>query len=327
MSGARYLSVYYVNLAAETKGHAIAAHTFCSKCGVHILRAPNSNSDRLEVNTNCLDDKSGVKEIRVEGDLSGMSLSSGRAMESHNIRSPRPTSIDEDNEEDSLWMQDDDFLQSMSMDRSKLMDQIGPNTPGTLASSTLLQSGGSTSALSTTSSSIVDDYDDVSTLHSKSTINSQHYNTRNSGMSVNGVGSDNSNSNHYNRRNTSQSVSGVESYYKSRNGMNMSSMKRDDSDAASTRTWAVSRDNHTNKPSAASVVASDGSISLPGMPPPPFEKRPHVVNNKIPPPSALMNEQLQYYMKKHLASTKSEDSLLSPKAERETRDTKEEINN
>ena len=32
-----------------------AAHTFCKKCGVHILRVPDPNSNALEVNTNCLD--------------------------------------------------------------------------------------------------------------------------------------------------------------------------------------------------------------------------------------------------------------------------------
>uniref|UniRef100_A0A7S3Q6J0 CENP-V/GFA domain-containing protein n=1 Tax=Chaetoceros debilis TaxID=122233 RepID=A0A7S3Q6J0_9STRA len=75
VSGTEYLSVYYVNLSqeehgrydAQHDGNLIAAHTFCSRCGVHILRAPNSHSDELEINTNCLDE---VRE-RSQGGGSG----------------------------------------------------------------------------------------------------------------------------------------------------------------------------------------------------------------------------------------------------------------
>lgn len=294
ISGARNLSVYYVNLAENTKGHVIAAHTFCSKCGVHILRAPNSNSKRLEVNTNCLDDKRDVKEIRVEGDLSGMSLSSGNALENRQ-RSPRPASIHEDHEENSLWMQDEDFLQSMSRDTSKLIDQIGPGTPATLSSSTLLPSGGS---VFSAASSIADDYDDVSTLRSSeapSTIHS-HYNMRSSSMSVNAA------DDHYITRNSSMSVGAADTYYKTRSP----SMGANNSDAASIRTWAVGSDNSIS-PHSASILppsASSDGISLPSMP---FDKRPNVPK-RAPPSSAVMKEQLQYYMKKHLVSSKSADA-------------------
>ena len=70
ISGSRFVSVYYVDLSADFDDdtmnqhhfhrHVIAAHTFCSRCGVHILRAPSSHTNKLEVNTDCLDD---FKEI------------------------------------------------------------------------------------------------------------------------------------------------------------------------------------------------------------------------------------------------------------------------
>mmetsp|Transcript_10052 Transcript_10052/g.11689 ORF Transcript_10052/g.11689 Transcript_10052/m.11689 type:complete len:465 (+) Transcript_10052:243-1637(+) len=58
ISGTRFLSIYYVNLSDDEYSHrnVVAAHSFCSRCGVHILRAPNSHSNQLEVNTACLDE-------------------------------------------------------------------------------------------------------------------------------------------------------------------------------------------------------------------------------------------------------------------------------
>lgn len=65
------MSVYYVDLCDDDASnmyehqfehHVTAAHTFCNRCGVHILRAPNSHSNKLEINTNCLDDFKGVKD-------------------------------------------------------------------------------------------------------------------------------------------------------------------------------------------------------------------------------------------------------------------------
>jgi hypothetical protein len=61
------LSNYYVDLCNVDDAdmhnqeqfecrHVTAAHTFCNRCGVHILRAPNSLTNKLEVNTSCLDD-------------------------------------------------------------------------------------------------------------------------------------------------------------------------------------------------------------------------------------------------------------------------------
>eukprot|EP00586_Coscinodiscus_wailesii_P007427 CAMPEP_0172491658 /NCGR_PEP_ID=MMETSP1066-20121228/22534_1 /TAXON_ID=671091 /ORGANISM="Coscinodiscus wailesii, Strain CCMP2513" /LENGTH=489 /DNA_ID=CAMNT_0013260819 /DNA_START=169 /DNA_END=1638 /DNA_ORIENTATION=+ len=62
-SGTKFLGVYYVTLPSSSDGQSsnssddviTAAHTFCKRCGVPILRAPDSNRNRVEVNANCLD--------------------------------------------------------------------------------------------------------------------------------------------------------------------------------------------------------------------------------------------------------------------------------
>ena len=261
---------------------------------MHILRAPNSNSNRLEVNTNCLDDKRDVKEIRVKGDLSGMSLGSGKALDSK--RSPRPARIHEDHEEgegDSLWMKDEDFLQTMSRDNHP----HGSNaTPATFPSSTVLPGGSVFSA----ASSIADDYDDISTLRgseASSTINS-HYNLRSSSLSVNGV-----DNNQYNHASSSKSVGAADAYY---NRKHSSIGGINNSDAGSIRTWAVGSDNSIAPHSSSSSIlppSTTEGISLPSMP---FDERPPA-SKRAPPSSAIMKDQLQFYMKKHLQSAKSAD--------------------
>lgn len=101
-NGNDFLSVYYVDLAPtktsnhsrnpyynryEPKQNVIAAHTFCSRCGVHILRAPSSNTTKLEVNVNCLDDFNSNKHaseefisinVTVDETKDGMGLGEGR---------------------------------------------------------------------------------------------------------------------------------------------------------------------------------------------------------------------------------------------------------
>jgi hypothetical protein len=53
------LKIYYILVpaAASTLGVEpnTAAFTFCSRCGVHILHAPNASSNMLDVNVDCLD--------------------------------------------------------------------------------------------------------------------------------------------------------------------------------------------------------------------------------------------------------------------------------
>ena len=71
--GSSCLQVYYVTIPGdshdegddhaqdqihnEEKKYAniIAAHAFCKRCGVHVFRAPDSKSDDLQINANCLD--------------------------------------------------------------------------------------------------------------------------------------------------------------------------------------------------------------------------------------------------------------------------------
>jgi len=71
-SGSSHLSVYYVNLDSDEPTSKLmppqkektkmAAHAFCNRCGVHILRAPDSKSDIVEVNVSCLDALSNFNE-------------------------------------------------------------------------------------------------------------------------------------------------------------------------------------------------------------------------------------------------------------------------
>lgn len=62
VSGAQYLSVYYVSIPKDNQ-ELVAAHTFCSRCGVHILRAPDPQSNDIEINIDCLDDHEGKIHI------------------------------------------------------------------------------------------------------------------------------------------------------------------------------------------------------------------------------------------------------------------------
>lgn len=56
--GTRYLKMYYVKLsqinAFGEEEDVTAAHAFCKRCGVPILRAPDSSKDCIEVNVNCI---------------------------------------------------------------------------------------------------------------------------------------------------------------------------------------------------------------------------------------------------------------------------------
>ena len=65
VKGEHYVRMYYVskpsrNQALKKKSpkssnEEVGAHSFCSRCGVNILYAPNSHSTALEINLDCLD--------------------------------------------------------------------------------------------------------------------------------------------------------------------------------------------------------------------------------------------------------------------------------
>lgn len=57
IEGTQHMKMYYLSIEKEEHGNVLCAHSFCERCGVHILRAPNSKSDQLEVNALCLDNK------------------------------------------------------------------------------------------------------------------------------------------------------------------------------------------------------------------------------------------------------------------------------
>mmetsp|Transcript_585 Transcript_585/g.1224 ORF Transcript_585/g.1224 Transcript_585/m.1224 type:complete len:515 (-) Transcript_585:263-1807(-) len=69
--GSRHLKMYYVTVnnvsedGSPTGTTCMAAHTFCGRCGVNLLRAPDSNMDALEVNVGCLD-KDGYTNVNVD---------------------------------------------------------------------------------------------------------------------------------------------------------------------------------------------------------------------------------------------------------------------
>lgn len=59
IAGEAMLKIYYVLVPAATSALGVepntAAFTFCSRCGVHILHAPNALSNMVDVNVDCLD--------------------------------------------------------------------------------------------------------------------------------------------------------------------------------------------------------------------------------------------------------------------------------
>lgn len=57
-SGADVLTTYRFNTA-------IAAHTFCSVCGIHPFYTPRSHPDQVDVNIRCLDDGA-ARRFRVD---------------------------------------------------------------------------------------------------------------------------------------------------------------------------------------------------------------------------------------------------------------------
>lgn len=60
VSGAHLVRMYYVNKPNSNSNNSkdeVGAHSFCSRCGVHFLHAPNSHSTALDVNVDCLGQK------------------------------------------------------------------------------------------------------------------------------------------------------------------------------------------------------------------------------------------------------------------------------
>lgn len=69
--GSRHLKMYYVTVnnvsedGSPTGTTCMVAHTFCGRCGVNLLRAPDSTMDALEVNVGCLE-RDGYATVGVE---------------------------------------------------------------------------------------------------------------------------------------------------------------------------------------------------------------------------------------------------------------------
>ena len=94
--GSSFLQVYYVTLPrhlsetdrderhaelnnnnSKSSNSTVAAHAFCNRCGVHILRAPDSKKHCLEVNVHCVDD---IDKYSVSFNDSSEHLSAGVAV-------------------------------------------------------------------------------------------------------------------------------------------------------------------------------------------------------------------------------------------------------
>mmetsp|Transcript_12945 Transcript_12945/g.19382 ORF Transcript_12945/g.19382 Transcript_12945/m.19382 type:complete len:398 (-) Transcript_12945:101-1294(-) len=85
IQGTRYLKMYYVKLsqvnAVEEEEDVTAAHAFCKRCGVPILRAPDSTKDCVEVNVNCINNMPvDSRSVCFRQDVSPNSLGAGIAI-------------------------------------------------------------------------------------------------------------------------------------------------------------------------------------------------------------------------------------------------------
>lgn len=97
-SGAQYLSVYYVSIPKDNQ-ELVAGHTFCSRCGVHILRAPDPNSEYIEINTDCLDNHEGIIQIETQYlDDDEWSVAESKCHDKQTSVTPRYTTSEEEDQ-------------------------------------------------------------------------------------------------------------------------------------------------------------------------------------------------------------------------------------
>jgi hypothetical protein len=78
VKGAHLVNMYYVNKSTpKGKDSEIGAHSFCSRCGVHFLHAPNSRSNALDVNVDCLNQM----DAKIKSSRKTVNLSAGVSVE------------------------------------------------------------------------------------------------------------------------------------------------------------------------------------------------------------------------------------------------------
>ena len=58
------MSLYAVSTAERDQNGGIGVHTFCSFCGVHVVYAPSTDPQEIQVNVDCLD-KTNIEQILV----------------------------------------------------------------------------------------------------------------------------------------------------------------------------------------------------------------------------------------------------------------------
>lgn len=309
LCGTKYLSVYYVNLDAKRQGKPsqshhrsmssgissskgdeiiIAAHTFCSRCGVHIFRAPNSHTDLLEVNVNCLSDDECNSGSAVEIVIQGQGQTNGvvRNNDDHDkslrnrsssLQSNTDISMDlldgDDDHDDDDDLEEEDI--STFHDELSLFRESQPELVQAKVRSKQVSKNGTPTASATTSSStilhLVDSeedgfsYDDTSTLRSTQSTSTGRIPSQNRVMHRN--------------NGCSLSVSAVD--HVSLNDWEMGSSVR-------------------SQPLRKAYRSMDDGISLPSMPLPKHVNRPsqHAVVKPLP-QLAAMKDRLKYHMKKH----------------------------
>eukprot|EP00557_Chaetoceros_sp_GSL56_P005719 CAMPEP_0176499986 /NCGR_PEP_ID=MMETSP0200_2-20121128/13256_1 /TAXON_ID=947934 /ORGANISM="Chaetoceros sp., Strain GSL56" /LENGTH=360 /DNA_ID=CAMNT_0017898515 /DNA_START=720 /DNA_END=1802 /DNA_ORIENTATION=+ len=294
LCGTKYLSVYYVNLTPQSfsdrdrnRPHGqssdpdrnrdeviIAAHTFCSRCGVHIFRAPNSRTDQLDVNVDCLEDKCSVVEIAVEKEKKGMDIWSGKPSK-NGVPLNRNSNAEQLNggdvqEEDEISVSQVDcpHPELIQLILTKHQCKTGtPTTSATTSSTALLQVADSE-----------DDgfsYDDNSTLRSSQSTLTGRISYQNNAL--------------YRTTSSSLSVSAA--------------------DNMSVGDWEMGSSSVKSLPLRNTGRVLDDGISLPSMPfPKNVESRQSMVNNPLP-PSAVLKDRLKHYMKKHHVSSSKSNSF------------------
>jgi hypothetical protein len=104
LSGAQYLSVYYVSIPKDNQ-ELVAGHTFCSRCGVHILKAPDPHSDYIQINTDCLDNHDGnfhIEHQHLLGD-DDLPVSESKSPYKYTPVTPGYTSSEEEEDQSMAW--------------------------------------------------------------------------------------------------------------------------------------------------------------------------------------------------------------------------------
>jgi len=154
--GTEHLKTYYVRLPSLSHDRkdgpgVTAAHAFCTVCGVHILRAPDSRTNSLEINSDCLDTvRSHIQVLKYNGKRNGLGAGKPLFMDDRNRHDDLVTDAGEekrDRTSTQLFGEELPLFKGVGNSRTmskgnvginKNMPQhsaMGPGTPATTATS------------------------------------------------------------------------------------------------------------------------------------------------------------------------------------------------